>query len=159
MKMKIKLSLCLITYRNIKTYAEWKYSSVSLDFGTRWKWVASFALLSVYPPGNFPWYPLYSSLEGAPEPAWNPWEREKSFPFQEWNPISQSSSPNASRPFPPPNTHTSEVQTCVVSGNNPPASVQSKQLSHTRDKGKGNHFRIGRFCALQTGNRPVTRVP
>jgi hypothetical protein len=34
---KIKLSLCLITYRAKKMYGEWRYSSTILVLGTSWR--------------------------------------------------------------------------------------------------------------------------
>jgi len=57
-------SLCLIKYHSIKTYDEVQVQSHSLNFGTRWLWVASFMLRSLYT-----WYPLRKELGWTPASA------------------------------------------------------------------------------------------
>jgi len=37
---------------------EWRYSLRSLNFDTRWRWLASLTLRPLYPHGNSPRYPL-----------------------------------------------------------------------------------------------------
>jgi hypothetical protein len=41
---------------------EWRYSSIILDLGTKWKWVASFTLRSIYFRGIRSRYELYRRL-------------------------------------------------------------------------------------------------
>jgi hypothetical protein len=45
---------------------EWRYSSIILDLGTRWRWVVSFTTLPRYPRGRGPRYPLDRRL-GEPQ--------------------------------------------------------------------------------------------
>jgi hypothetical protein len=43
---------------------EWRYSSIILDLGTRWRWVVSFTYRPLYPRGNRPRYLLVRRLGG-----------------------------------------------------------------------------------------------
>jgi hypothetical protein len=41
---------------------KWRYSSIILDLGTKWKCKVSFIPLLLYPQGRNPWYPLARRL-------------------------------------------------------------------------------------------------
>jgi hypothetical protein len=59
-----KLTPCLINYSIChEDIVEWRYSSISLNLGTRWRWVVSFTPLPLYPQGKRPRYPLDSVLD------------------------------------------------------------------------------------------------
>jgi hypothetical protein len=59
---------------------EWRYSSIILDLGTRWRWVVSFTSL--------PLYPRYSLIGGwvAPRAGLDAGEKRKVLHFRELNP-------------------------------------------------------------------------
>jgi hypothetical protein len=46
-KVKAKLFLRLIKHHAAKTYGEWRYSSIILDFGIGWRWVVSLTTTSL----------------------------------------------------------------------------------------------------------------
>jgi hypothetical protein len=48
----------------MRTYGEWRYSSIILDPGTRWRWVVGFTPRPLYPRGESPGYPLDRKLGG-----------------------------------------------------------------------------------------------
>jgi hypothetical protein len=61
----IKWSLFLTEHYAIKAY--WGSGGIApriLDFGTRWRWVASFTPRPLYSQGKSPWYPLDRRLGG-----------------------------------------------------------------------------------------------
>jgi hypothetical protein len=55
---------------------EWRYSSIILDFGTRWDWMISILPWPLYPQGNTSRYPLGRKLSGLQSPIWTLWSRE-----------------------------------------------------------------------------------
>jgi hypothetical protein len=56
-KVKVKLSLCLIKHHAMKTLHEWGYSSNILDLGTRRRWMASLMPWLSYLWGNILQHP------------------------------------------------------------------------------------------------------
>jgi hypothetical protein len=66
-------SIVIGSWRPIR---EWKYSSVIIDLGTRWRWVVSFTPRPLYPWGNSPTCPLYRRLDG-PQNRSGSYEEEK----------------------------------------------------------------------------------
>jgi hypothetical protein len=54
-KLKVKLSLCVIKHHAMKTYGEWSYSSTILDLGTRWRRAVSFTPHPLYSRGRAPY--------------------------------------------------------------------------------------------------------
>jgi hypothetical protein len=57
----------------MKTYGEWRYSSIILNLSTRWRPVVSFMHPAALPP-----IPIIQEAEWAPELVWMLWNREKS---------------------------------------------------------------------------------
>jgi hypothetical protein len=43
--------LYVIKYYAMKAYGEWRYSSIILELGTRWRWMVNFTPLPLYPRG------------------------------------------------------------------------------------------------------------
>jgi hypothetical protein len=68
---------------------DWRYSSTIPEFGTRWRLMVRFALLSLYLQGRSPRYALDRRLGQNPMPVWTTWRKEKSCPYQELNPRRQ----------------------------------------------------------------------
>jgi hypothetical protein len=65
---------------------EWRYSSMHLDLGIRWRCVVSFTPSGLYPQEKSPWYPLDRRLDGL-QNVWTWWWREKlSAPVRTWTP-------------------------------------------------------------------------
>jgi hypothetical protein len=46
----------------LKWMGEWRYTSNSIDFGTRWRWKVCLTPLPLYPRGKSPRYPLDGRL-------------------------------------------------------------------------------------------------
>jgi hypothetical protein len=60
---------CVIKHYAMKTYGKWRYSSIILNLGTRWRWVVSLTPLPLYPRG---WGPRYSLDRRLDEPqSWS----------------------------------------------------------------------------------------
>jgi hypothetical protein len=59
------------------TYGEWRYSSIILNLGTKWRWMVSFTHLSLYLRGNSRWYTMHRRLGWATEPIWTLWRMGK----------------------------------------------------------------------------------
>jgi hypothetical protein len=73
------LSLYLIIYLSTMPWrhmAEWRYSSIILYLGTRWRWVVSFTTLPLYPRGNSPRYSFDRRLGGLKSQS-GCWREEK----------------------------------------------------------------------------------
>jgi hypothetical protein len=65
-----------------------------LDLSTRWKWVASFMSLLLFPPWKEPLVPTGQEDGWAPKPVWTQWCREKfPAPVRTWTPNRPASSP------------------------------------------------------------------
>jgi hypothetical protein len=65
--IKIRLSLCFSWTEYHAMKASWGSRGIAphiLDFGTRWRWVASFTPRPLYSQGKTPWYPLDRTLGG-----------------------------------------------------------------------------------------------
>jgi hypothetical protein len=60
---------------------EWTYSSTILNLGTRWRWVASFTPLPLYPRGKHRPVPIVWKAGWTPEPVWRLWSWEISCPL------------------------------------------------------------------------------
>jgi hypothetical protein len=58
---------------------EWRFSSIILDLGTRWRWAVGFTFSQFLPKGKGPQYPLDRKLDAVEY-------REMSCPCQELNP-------------------------------------------------------------------------
>jgi hypothetical protein len=65
----VKLSMCLINWAlcHKDIWGKWKYSSIILHFGTRWRWVVGFRHLPRYPRRNRNQYALSRRLGGYEE--------------------------------------------------------------------------------------------
>jgi hypothetical protein len=76
---------------------EWRYSSVILDFGTRWKWVVSFRSRPLYLGGNGPMKPLGRRLVGPQTRSGRRGEEDKSCYAGNQNPGRPALSPSLYR--------------------------------------------------------------
>jgi hypothetical protein len=85
-KVKVKLSLCLIN--KAPRMEEWRYSYTILDLGTGWRLVVSFTLLPLSPRGNRPRYPLNRRL-GGPQSRSGSYEEKKIFPLLGIEPVAR----------------------------------------------------------------------
>jgi hypothetical protein len=64
-RVKVKLSLCLIKHHGMKTYCgSGCIAPRILDLGTRWRRVVSFTSRPLYPQRKSPWCPLDTRLGG-----------------------------------------------------------------------------------------------
>jgi hypothetical protein len=77
--------------------SEGRYSSITLDLSTRWRWVVSFTPRPIYSRGNRPLYPLYRRLGVFQSRSGRCGEEEKPCPYRELNPGYPARSPSLSQ--------------------------------------------------------------
>jgi hypothetical protein len=73
--------------------AEWSYSSIVLNLGSRWKWMISFTPLPNCSRGNSPWYPLDRWLGGTESQSGLYGGDKNLLPLRESNPESSAVQP------------------------------------------------------------------
>jgi hypothetical protein len=88
---------------------EWRYSFTILDLGIRWRWVVSFTLQPLYPPGKSPRCPLDRMLQSRSGLCG---EERNLYPCRKSNPSHPAHSPSRNEKY--KITHSYETRNYVL---------------------------------------------